>query len=412
MSGVHHMSGDPVRTWLGQMQMRGFGSEAFDAELADARAGGHLNEPRPYILDALRNVPMKKPGQQPTILMIKCHLAKTVGEISLQRLVHYMGSFPERFVLTGVGAMATVREVGGADNADAVAAATAARDAERGAAREAKGASSRIHVWTGGVGPGMGMWTWGNKKIDDREGERRDRNPAKLPWRPAVPASTREERDDNRRILHLLEKREDCRKRNDWIGADRLLDELRSVYKVHLDDRERTWAFPRDPRKRREHGAPPPPSSGEPQGHRRDRSRSRSRSSRRDDRRTRDERRAGGGDDRCASDPRWDSERWRVSGRNRPGGDDRLDSDARRGSDHDRRGSEPYRRGSNHDWRDDGWGSDDRRAGGGDAWPSRVLHPDSFRESCTPTIGGTAALERVSTEQLEAELRRRGGRAS
>ena len=77
---------------------------------------------------------MKKPGQQPTILMIKCHLAKTVGEISLQRLVHYMGSFPERFVLTGVGAMATVREVGGADNADAVAATTAARDAERGLA--------------------------------------------------------------------------------------------------------------------------------------------------------------------------------------------------------------------------------------------------------------------------------------
>ena len=68
-------------------------------------------------------------------------------------------------------------------------------------------------------------------------------------------------------IFALLERRDECRRRKDYEGADRLKDELLNMHNVVVNDRERSWAIrtpasnelpgaPRFPG-----GAPPPPNA-------------------------------------------------------------------------------------------------------------------------------------------------------
>lgn len=48
---------------------------------------------------------------------------------------------------------------------------------------------------------------------------------------------------DEERIFELLERRDECRRRKDWEGADRLKDELSNVYNVIVNDRDRSWSI-------------------------------------------------------------------------------------------------------------------------------------------------------------------------
>ena len=60
---------------------------------------------------------------------------------------------------------------------------------------------------------------------------------------------------DEERIFELLERRDECRRRKDWRGADRLKDELNDVYGVVVNDRDRSWSMRAQP-------VPPPNGSG------------------------------------------------------------------------------------------------------------------------------------------------------
>ena len=66
---------------------------------------------------------------------------------------------------------------------------------------------------------------------------------------------------DESRIFELLERRDECRRRKDWVGADRLKDELGAVHNVVVNDRERSWSIRQGADAG---GAPPPPYSYAP----------------------------------------------------------------------------------------------------------------------------------------------------
>jgi len=48
---------------------------------------------------------------------------------------------------------------------------------------------------------------------------------------------------DEDRIFKLLERRDECRRRKDWRGADRLKDELSDAFNVVVNDKDRSWTI-------------------------------------------------------------------------------------------------------------------------------------------------------------------------
>ena len=77
---------------------------------------------------------------------------------------------------------------------------------------------------------------------------------------PAPPVNAAGTVVDEERVFALLEQRDECRRRKDWRGADRLKEELDSVHNVVVNDRERSWSIRTVPE------APPPPAFGQFRG--------------------------------------------------------------------------------------------------------------------------------------------------
>ena len=84
---------------------------------------------------------------------------------------------------------------------------------------------------------------------------------------PQMPQGAPQGQSSEQQIFALLERRDECRRRKDYEGADRLKDELLNTHNVVVNDRERSWAIrtpasnelpgaPRFPG-----GAPPPPNA-------------------------------------------------------------------------------------------------------------------------------------------------------